>query len=303
MDKKYYQPPSNLKPALLVIGLALIYPLLLVRRIFLTPNGIYGLPVARSALWLLVYVLQLTYHTIPFFTSPLNALPRPSDEWTVSGSTRSIILQHVAFTRWSRTVQNNGLILIRGVLHLTKTVLVTSPAALTEVLNTRAYDFQKPAPARRFLTRTLGTGLIVAEGPTHRNQRRAVAPAFQGRHIRELVPLFWSKAQQMVNLMATEQAVGMDRYHRDQPTSQGLEVNEKVQRSIEVEIGGVASRATLDIIGKAGFGRDFNTLENAEDELAKQYDIILNPQNAKGLRIVVYFAVSSEFSQSVKLLS
>ncbi len=50
-----------------------------------------------------------------------------------------------------------------------------------------------------------------------------------------------------------------------------------------------ASRATLDIIGVAGLGRDFNTLDNSNDELARTYDSILDPKKGS---LILYFAVN-----------
>lgn len=287
MDTKGYKPPSNLIPSLVVGGLALIYPIILISRIATSPHGIADLPIARTMIWLTLYILQLTYHTIPFFTSPLNNLPRPTDEKPITGSSRGFITRHVAFNRWTRTIPNAGLIHLRGILFFTHTILLTSPAALAEVLNTRSYDFEKPRLARRFLTRVLGTGLVVAEGAEHKAQRRAVAPAFQGRHIKDLVPLFWAKARQMVELVADGTAAGSDRWKSGKPAVRGMSVNAQGERCVEVEIGGLASRATLDIIGKAGLGRDFGTIVNEEDELARQYDIILDPKKGNLLIFVL----------------
>lgn len=292
MDTAGYRPPSNVKPALLVIGLALIYPALLARRIYFEPGGIYALDIKWSLVWFVIYILQLTFYTIPFFITPLNALPRTADEKLLTGALDKLIRRHEGITELTRKVPNNGLIYVRGLLHFTHTVALTSPQALQEVLNTRSYDFEKPRGARRFLTRVLGTGLIVAEGATHRWQRKAVGPAFQQRHIRDLVPLFWAKARQMVDGIASGKAVGSDRMNRDQQAFKGVRVNNRGQKETEVEIGGLASRATLDIIGKAGFGRDFNTVINSEDELAKQYDIILDPQKGKNAKVIMlYMAV------------
>lgn len=232
---------------------------------------------------------------MPFFTTPLNALPRPPDERFVVGNIGSQTRATTTHTSWVRTIPNNGLIYVRSLLHIPFAVLVTSPAALSEVLNTHSYNFEKPRVARRFLTRVLGTGLIVSEGAVHKGQRRAVAPAFQSRHIRELVPLFWVKSQQMVDAIASGKAARFDRAGTSQLDSEADTDDEKVKKHREIEIGGIASRATLDIIGKAGFGRDFNTIEHSDDELAKKYDTILDPQRAGGYRLIFYFLINALF--------
>ncbi|KAL9087751.1 MAG: hypothetical protein Q9165_006518 [Trypethelium subeluteriae] len=48
-------------------------------------------------------------------------------------------------------------------------------------------------------------------------------------------------------------------------------------QSLTVEIGGWASRATLDIIGVAGMGKDFNSLQNPQNELTQAYQRVFDP--------------------------
>ena len=158
---------------------------------------------------------------------------------------------------------NDGLILFRGYLHRTTYLLLTSPDTLFEVLNTKPYDYHKPAPAKRFLRRVLGNGLINVEGNEHKRQRKSVASAFTGKNIRDLVPIFWSKANHFVTAAAATM---------DVTTATGSK-----SRSGTVEINALAQRITLDIIGKACFGRDLNTIVNSDDELAQQYAVILDP--------------------------
>lgn len=57
------------------------------------------------------------------------------------------------------------------------------------------------------------------------------------------------------------------------------------------EFGTWCTRVTLDIIGIAGFGRDFNSLKNPEDELVADYQEVLEPRNDK----LVWFALSVLF--------
>lgn len=74
-------------------------------------------------------------------------------------------------------------------------ILVTGPEALRDILNTNAYDFEKPWGVRAFLARAIGWGLILAEGSEHKKQKRALTPAFHIRRIRELYSLMWDKTQ------------------------------------------------------------------------------------------------------------
>lgn len=74
-------------------------------------------------------------------------------------------------------------------------ILVAGPDALRDILNTHAYDFVKPWGVRAFLARAIGWGLIMAEGPEHKRQKRVLTPAFHVRRIRELYTLMWEKTQ------------------------------------------------------------------------------------------------------------
>lgn len=74
-------------------------------------------------------------------------------------------------------------------------ILVSGPDALRDILNTHSYDFVKPWGVRAFLARAIGWGLIMAEGPEHKRQKKALTPAFHVRRIRELYTLMWEKTQ------------------------------------------------------------------------------------------------------------
>lgn len=261
---------SNLKPALVVLGLACVYPAVLLYRIASNENGIHDLRPSRALVFFLLYLAQLRYHTIPFFTTPLKNLPRPESEHPLLGNLRDFFQRPpwLALPGFVKNVPNDGLILIRGIFQYSHTLIPTTPAAIAEVLTAHPYDYEKPARARRFLSRVLGHGLIVVEGPEHKFQRKNVAPAFSGKVIKELVPLFWSKSLQMVDVIADGGHVGESSQPLPAPT--GPSVTPKEPEQQDVEIGDFASRATLDIIGKACFGRDLNTLVNRDDELAQQ---------------------------------
>lgn len=221
------------------------------------------------------YVLSTFTYT--FFTDPLRHLPHPpsSSIGLVLGGGLPMLKPPPGeqFLQWARNIPNNGIISWRGFFHVRPFLLLTSPAGLREVLLDKPYDFVKPERARNFLQRILGEGLVTSEGQTHKTHRKAVAPAFSGHHIQELIPTFSQKAQQFT--VALAESLGVD------PTT--------AKRTGIVEIGGLATRVTLDIIGLAGLGRDFRSLQNSDDELAKCYEQITDP---KGIR---YFLANMVF--------
>lgn len=154
---------------------------------------------------------------------------------------------------------NNGLIHCRSLGHQRTLLIATTPEVAKQVLNENAYDYAKNEVTRSFLRRFLGDGLVVVEGNQHKLQRKAVSPAFSGKHIKDLVPVMWTKSKEFVNVVAQKAQL---------PEHNGV-----------IEVSSVASHVTLDIIGVACLGRDFKTLYNDDDELARTYETILNSEN------------------------
>lgn len=83
-------------------------------------------------------------------------------------------------------------------------------------------------------------------------------PAFSFRHIKDLYPTFWSKSREMTNAMLDS-------------------INSSTDASSVVEIRDWSSRATLDIIGVAGMGQDFNAITDPSNELNTTYRTIFTP--------------------------
>ena len=83
-------------------------------------------------------------------------------------------------------------------------------------------------------------------------------PAFAFRHVKDLYPIFWSKSREMADAVL-----------------QHITAN-PLENSV-VEIREWASRATLDIIGVAGMGQDFNALVNPDSELNVTYRTLFSP--------------------------
>lgn len=167
-------------------------------------------------------------------------------------------------------IPNDGLIRFTGVFNR-DILLLTDPDSLAEVLVHKPYDYQKPSGVRSLLRIILGNGLIVTEGDEHRFQRKNTTPAFSFRHIKELYPIFWSKAGEMSDCIAA-----------DISESSRFQSNEKEKESEGViEVNEWANKVTLDIIGLACLGRNFNTLKDSNDELTKNYGMIVEPTTEK----------------------
>jgi cytochrome P450 len=151
---------------------------------------------------------------------------------------------------------NEGLIRLKGFFN-TDQLLVTSPKAMAEILVTRAYEFSKPKPGAAFLTYIIGEGLVTSEGFHHKQQRKHSMPSFGFRQVKALYPLFWEKSLKMVELMDKQLTFPGG----DEKRPWGV-----------TDIEYWAPKATLDIIGVAGLGRDFNSLEHSGDKIVELYE-------------------------------
>ncbi|KAG8794508.1 hypothetical protein FRC12_023915 [Ceratobasidium sp. 428] len=117
--------------------------------------------------------------------------------------------------------------------------------------------FPKSEKARRALARILGAGLLSAETEAHKRQRRIMNPSFGPPQIRALVPVFCEKANQLRDIW--------------------LDLISHNPEGTTIDVLQGLSRATLDIIGTTGFGYEFNSLQDGdEDELAKAFTKIFD---------------------------
>lgn len=208
----------------------------------------------------------------PFFLSPLRNLPHAKGFMPLIGHGWMMTQRPggQAFLDAMKETPNDGLILSEGFFHTTR-LIVTSPAALADILVHRSYDFEKPPFSRTFLKKFLGDGLLTSEGEEHKHHRKRIAPAFHFRHIKELYPVFWAKSIEFCG--------ALNRELRERPNQ-------------VVEIGHFSTQVTMDIIGLAGLGRDIGSLRNSDDELIKNYEEILEPTKEKALYFISHIVLS-----------
>ncbi|KAH8809409.1 cytochrome P450 monooxygenase [Xylogone sp. PMI_703] len=231
--------------------------------------------------------LRILYTTIlyPEFLTPLKKIPTPVDRSFLRGNTGiSKTYQLANFRHWSKTVPNSGLIRYYQPGNHER-LLVTSQRALSEILVTNAHQFVKPQSARHRLWYITGNGLLLAEGEEHKVQRKSLMAAFSFRHIKDLHPVFWSKARELVRCLEAELQ------------------SDKVKGNNIIEMRGWASRATLDIIGVAGMDHDFNSLQDSLSSLTRQYQLLRpNPSRFELLLGMILSPISARAAVIVSIL-
>ncbi|KIO26749.1 hypothetical protein M407DRAFT_23945 [Tulasnella calospora MUT 4182] len=203
-------------------------------------------------------------------SSPLKDVPGPDsydnillgDVRKIFGSLPSSVYKGL-FDKYGHTISYRGIFLSR--------ILCTKdPKAVAHLLN-HAYDFPKPSPTRTFLERMFGKGktAIVSSGCSllkvcldHKRQRKILNPCFGPAYIRELTPIFYDKAFELRDIWLRQIEEG------------GLE-------SQEIDVFVWLARATLDIIGLAGFDYAFETLSQGEtDELVRAFMDLFAPMQS-----------------------
>jgi cytochrome P450 len=192
------------------------------------------------------------FYLHPALFSPLRHIPQARADW------RFRLYQWIytepdpmTVSRWVEKTQHQGLVRYPGIGG-TERILPLTSEAVKEVLVTQAYScFHRPALGRARLRALMGNGLLAVDDQDHKIHRRKLLPAFAFRNIRDLYPIFWTKACELVNDLEGTAA-----------PSQIIDLHKWV------------SRAALDVIGVAAWGRDFGALSNPTSGLIQKYGYV-----------------------------
>lgn len=216
-----------------------------------------------------VYVLRnLIVLLATQYFSPLKALRSPPSPSFLFGNLREMYQQENTglLFDWEDTYGHTYA--YRGFLGGYR-LITTDLAAITHIL-AHPERFQKPDFVRENLA-AMGAGsesVLTTESDVHARQRRILAPAFTAAHIRTLHPIFWDKAAEL-----------LERWTHLANDRKGL--------CLSVDVLPWLSKATLDAIGLAGFGYQFNALAGKNDELADAYHLIFSTARKLALRTIL----------------
>ncbi|KAG7007520.1 cytochrome P450 monooxygenase [Physcia stellaris] len=138
----------------------------------------------------------------------------------------------------------------------TERLSVIDQESIKQITMKNPYNYPKPLSIRNWMARILGRdGILLAEGDSHIQQRKALAPGFSTQSIKTLYPIFWRKALLLSEIW--RQSIAKD--NTDQ---------------ICIEVLDGLNRTTLDIIGQAGFGTEFDSLRHPDAPLRVAYQAI-----------------------------
>ncbi|CAI2161941.1 15833_t:CDS:2, partial [Funneliformis geosporum] len=132
-------------------------------------------------------------------------------------------------------------------------ILLTDTKIIQEITLNQVYDYSKQKMLIGDGKAIFGEGLALAEGESHKRQRKMMNPAFTHNHIKNMIPTFIHVASKLTDLIEGE-------------------VNEG---ETKIVLTPYLTKATLDIIGLVGFSHEFNSL-TSPSELAEAYESLFS---------------------------
>ncbi|KAF4119939.1 Cytochrome P450 [Geosmithia morbida] len=207
------------------------------------------------------YFIYVVFWTVayPYLLNPLRSLPGPKS--FISINHRYLLETRRApgdlYIELADQYPGEDMILLT---RFRCQVLLTTPRLLPDLLVHQAYEFIKPQRVTTFMRHIMGAGLVTVEGNEHKFLRKNMMPAFSFRHIKNLYPMMWKKAISLAEVMKEE-----------------VNILNAADNNGTIELLKWTNRATLDMIGIAGLGRNFQTLQLTEDPIIKVYEELLNP--------------------------
>jgi cytochrome P450 len=201
---------------------------------------------AVAALLVALYALyrKLVYN-------PIADLPGPEAESFILGNLRQYFQSQAGEIDYKWQEAYGDVIKFNGPMGEHR-LMISDPKALQYIYQTAGYTFAKQFERREISRLMAGRGVLWADGPDHRRQRRIMNPAFGAHESKAFVPLFTHYASKLSNKWRDILATSPD-------SSQVFDMVHWI------------SRATLDAIGEAAFDCHFDSLENSTNELTKVY--------------------------------
>ncbi|KAF5831105.1 cytochrome P450 [Dunaliella salina] len=134
-------------------------------------------------------------------------------------------------------------------------VIISDPAYAKQILTTNSNKYSKGV-LTEILDWILGTGLIPADGEIWKIRRRTIGPALHKKFLAAMVDMFGDSTLHGCNNL-------------DKAIKEG--------RSVDME--NFFSRLTLDIIGKAVFNYDFDSLTNDDPVIEAVYTVLAEAEH------------------------
>ncbi|KAJ7055969.1 cytochrome P450 [Mycena amicta] len=197
------------------------------------------LPIAATVpLYFLLHALRILYRNL---SSPLrNILPGPRIPNFLTGNFKEMANNPKLASEWRKEFGPN--FLFHGLFSVSE--LHTADLKALNHIVTHSEIYFRAEATRDFGRRLMGDSILSAELDPHKRQRRVMNPAFGVAQIRALTEIFMDKSVQLRDIWSTQIA------------EQG-----GASSGSTIEVSSGLRKMTLDVIGRAGFGYEFDALE------------------------------------------
>lgn len=257
------------------LSLFYTYPILTLLSITIFLPLLFLLSIA-SYLFLLSLYRFISLHILN--TDAYSHFPRPgrTDRWPLLTGNLGFIRRSPPTEGHLSLVRQLGtrVYVYRGLFY-TPRLFIADPRAMLHMLSSaNSYNYEKPLSTRLVLKNFLGEGVLVAEGDVHKRQRKILQPAFNVGAIRELNPIFIKYSRQLADKIATmidlststsNKEGGADGVESPFVAQSKYSLKVSQRGSPVIDMSWWTTRAALDIIGDAGFGYKFQSLEVSPD--------------------------------------
>lgn len=197
------------------------------------------------------------------YLSPWRNFPRPPSKSFIRGNQKEVFGEPAgdAIDRW---VAQYGETFVWKTF-LNEDRLVTLDAKANAHFLNRTDIYRKPGYIQRFFLSVVGNGLATAEGEAHKKQRRVMGPAFGATQVGQFSGVFLAKANELRDKLT-------EIISSDESTSPTAKSSNHA-----VNLLPWLGKATLDVIGLAGFLYSFDSLNSSKgttNELREAFALI-----------------------------
>ncbi|KAG9004390.1 hypothetical protein FRB94_002408 [Tulasnella sp. JGI-2019a] len=204
----------------------------------LTPSDLLDVP----QILLGTVAVTILYITARYFKhlneTDVHKLPTPSGSEWLWGHEMMAFVQSCG-KQYKQWFDKTGPVYrIKGALGTGDIITTSDAAMINHIMHKNLYDYEKSPMIRPIAERLVGRGLVWAEGDTHKRQRALLNPAFTIENVRRMAPAVNETTERYINALET--------HILTLPSATGV-----------VDLQEWTAKATLDIIGRVGFGHDF----------------------------------------------
>ncbi|CAG8695500.1 34193_t:CDS:2 [Gigaspora margarita] len=204
------------------------------------------------AVALVGYVLY-KYHIYPLYLSPLRKIPGPPVSNFILGHYATFLKNGLGYALAHLAKQYGGIVRFHGLFNKPYILIADSKLA-QKILVNHPYDYLRSFVNENVARETFGEGILLANGDTHKRQRKMMNPSFAFVNIKEMVPTFVQAGHKLKDIWMEQ--IG----------------NKKEER---ITITALIPNITLDIIGLVGFNYEFNST-TSDSELAQAYHSLID---------------------------